>query len=171
MLTIWGIMGLYPLRATPMSEYSVHLDRNRHAYLQYRDAGKTRHFIILHQGSVECIQLTAKDFLRLRPYDKHGPEHFAQVCLNSHLPVARSARVILRGLLGQSEAADGSSERASFSGSSVSLEEICELNHWEPQKCRKFLRKLVEKPGGRWAWSPEEAEKVTLMLKECFVDG
>ena len=153
-----------------MSEYQVFFDRNRHTYLQYRDAGKTRHFITMHTGTIECIQLTAKDFLRLRKYDKHGPEHFANTCLKSHLPITRSARVILRGLLGQSEVAGAPEERASFSGTSVSLEEISQLNNWEPSKCRKFLRKLVEKPGGRWAWSPEEAEKITVMLKECFTD-
>ena len=153
-----------------MSEYQVFFDRNRHTYLQYRDAGKTRHFITMHTGTIECIQLTAKDFLRLRKYDKHGPEHFANTCLKSHLPITRSARVILRGLLGQSGAAGAPEERASFSGASVSLEEISQLNNWEPSKCRKFLRKLVEKPGGRWAWSPEEAEKITVMLKECFTD-
>lgn len=153
-----------------MSEYQVFFDRNRHIYLQYRDAGKTRHFITMHTGTIECIQLTAKDFLRLRKYDKHGPEHFANTCLKSHLPITRSARVILRGLLGQSEATGATEERASFSGTSVSLEEISQLNNWEPSKCRKFLRKLVEKPGGRWAWSPEEAEKITVMLKECFTN-
>ena len=153
-----------------MSEYQVFFDRNRHTYLQYRDAGKTRHFITMHTGTIECIQLTAKDFLRLRKYDKHGPEHFANTCLKSHLPITRSARVILRGLLGQSKAAGATEERASFSGTSVSLEEISQLNNWEPSKCRKFLRKLVEKPGGRWAWSPEEAEKITVMLKECFTN-
>lgn len=153
-----------------MSEYQVFFDRNRHTYLQYRDAGKTRHFITMHTGTIECIQLTAKDFLRLRKYDKHGPEHFANTCLKSHLPITRSARVILRGLLGQSEATGAPEERASFSGASVSLDEIAQMHNWEPSKCRKFLRKLVEKPGGRWAWSPEEAEKITVMLKECFTN-
>lgn len=153
-----------------MSEYQVYLDRNRHSYLQYRDAGKTRHFITMHTGTIECIQLTAKDYLRLRPYDKHSPEHFAELCLKSHLGITRSARVILRGLLGQSEAASSTEERASFSGTSVSLDEIAQMNNWEPSKCRKFLRKMVEKPGGRWAWSPEEAEKIAAMLKECFLD-
>lgn len=153
-----------------MSEYQVFFDRNRHTYLQYRDAGKTRHFITMHTGTIECIQLTAKDFLRLRKYDKHGPEHFANTCLKSHLPITRSARIILRGLLGQSEATGAPEERASFSGASVSLDEIAQMNNWEPSKCRKFLRKLVEKPGGRWAWSPEEAEKITVMLKECFTN-
>lgn len=153
-----------------MSEYQVFFDRNRHTYLQYRDAGKTRHFITMHTGTIECIQLTAKDFLRLRKYDKHGPEHYANTCLKSHLPITRSARVILRGLLGQSEATGAPEERASFSGASVSLDEIARMSNWEPSKCRKFLRKLVEKPGGRWAWSPEEAEKITIMLKECFTN-
>ena len=82
-----------------MSEYQVFFDRNRHIYLQYRDAGKTRHFITMHTGTIECIQLTAKDFLRLRKYDKHGPEHFANTCLKSHLPITRSARVIFAGFI------------------------------------------------------------------------
>lgn len=153
-----------------MSQYAVYLDRNRHAHLQYRDAGKTRHFITMYTGTIECVQLTAKDYLRLRPYDKHSPEHFAELCLNSHLPITRSARIILRTLLGQSEVADSTEEQASFSGTSVSLEEIAQVNNWEPSKCRKHLRKMVEKPGGRWAWSPEEAEKIAAMLKECFSD-
>lgn len=149
-----------------MSEYQVFFDRNRHTYLQYRDAGKTRHFITMHTGTIECIQLTAKDFLRLRKYDKHGPEHFANTCLKSHLPITRSARVILRGLLGQSEAAGAPEERASFSGGSVGLPEILEGLALTPMEARKFLRKTVEKPGGRWEWCPDEAIKIRGMLKE-----
>jgi len=154
-----------------MSEYAVYQDRNRHTYLQYRDAGKTRHFVTMCSGGIDCVQLTAKDYLRFKKYEKHTPEHFAEVYLKSFLSISRQARVILRGVLGYSSESEAPEERASFSGTSVSLEEIAQANNWEPSKCRKFLRKLVEKPGGRWAWSPEEADKIAGMLKECFANG
>ena len=152
-----------------MEHYGIFLDFNRHSYLQYRDAGKTRHFVTLKGGTIECVQLTAKDFMRLKKYDKRTPSQFAQTYLGSSLAISRQARVILRGILGQSEDSAPAEQQPSFSGGSVSLEEIAEANHWDPSRCRKFLRKAIEKPGGRWAWSPEEAEKVQAMLKEFFV--
>lgn len=151
-----------------MSEHPIFIDHNRHTYLQYRDAGKTRHFVTLRDGSIDCVQLSAKDYMRFKKYEKHDAQHFARVYLSSHLDISRQARVILRGILGQSEGAAAPEERASFSGGSVGLQQIAEAGGWEPSRCRKFLRKLVEKPGGRWEWSPEEAEKISAMLKECF---
>jgi len=150
-----------------VSDHQVYLDANRHTYLQYRDSGKVRHFITLRTGTIDCIQLTAKDYMRLKPYDKKDAKHFAKVYLESPLAISRQAKVILRGLLGHSEALE---EAPRFDGGTVTLEEIAEANGWDPSKSRKFLRKSVEKPGSRWAWTPEEAEKIQAMLKEYFCD-
>ena len=151
-----------------MEQYIIYLDYNRHSYLQYRDAGKTRHFVTLKGGSIDCVQLSAKDFMRLKKYEKRTPQQFAETYLSSPLAISRQAKVILRGVLGKSSETEGQQERASFSGGSVTLEEIAEANQWDPSRCRKFLRKTVEKPGGRWAWEPEEAGKIQSMLKEFF---
>ena len=153
-----------------MEECAIYLDFNRHTYLQYRDAGKTRHFVCLKNGSIECVQLQAKDFMRLKKYEKRTPQQFAETYLKSHLTITRQARVILRGILGQSGEIPADPAAASFSGGSVTLEQIAEANQWDATRCRKFLRKAVEKPGGRWAWAPEEAEKIQAMLKEYFTN-
>lgn len=151
-------------------EYRIYTDRNSYTYLQYRDSGKVRHFITLRTGTIECIQLTAKDFMRFRPYDKKTPAEFAKTYLNSFLPISRQARVILRGIIGESGEDAAASEATSFSGGTVGIQEICDANQWIPGKARKHLRKLIEKPGGRWEWSPEEAQKIEAMLKECFAN-
>lgn len=150
------------------TECLIFIDHNQHTYLQYRDSGKVRHFVTLRDGSIDCIQLHPKDYLRFKKYVKHTPEHFAEVYLSSYLAISRQARVILRGILGHSSELEAQPEATSFSGGSVGLQEICEASGWEPSKARKFLRKLIEKPGGRWEWSPEEAQKISGMLKECF---
>lgn len=151
-----------------MSEYQVYINHNRNTFLQYRDAGKTRHYVTMQDGSIDCVQLTAKDYRGLKKEKKSTPEHFAQVYLKSYLPISRSARAILRAVLGESGDIQESSGGPRSESGSVTLEEISEVNNWEPSRCRKFLRKLVEKPGGRWAWSPEEAEKITNILRECM---
>lgn len=151
-----------------MEQYTIYLDFNRHTYLQYRDAGKTRHFVTLKEGSIECVQLGAKDFMRFKKYDKRTPQQFAEIYLKSHLTISRQAKVILRGVLGYSEDEPAANAATSFSGGSVTLEEIAAVNQWDPSRCRKFLRKTIEKPGGRWAWTPEDAEKIQAMLKEFF---
>jgi hypothetical protein len=152
-----------------MSEYQVFINHNRNTFLQYRDAGKTRHYVTMMDGSIDCIQLSAKDYRGLKVEKKSTPEHFAEVYLKSHLSISRPARAILRAVLGESGDIQENPSDPRFSGS-VTLEQIAEGNNWEPSRCRKFLRKLVDKPGGRWAWPPEEAEKITNILRECMSD-
>jgi len=89
--------------------------------------------------------------------------------MDSYLDISRSARAILRGILGVTEESQPSDSGPRFTGGTVSLESICEALQLDPSKCRKHLRRLVEKPGGRWEWSSEGAEKITSLLKECFV--
>lgn len=149
---------------------SIFIDHNRHVYLQYRDAGKTRHFVTLRDGSIDCVQLNAADYMRFKKYDKHDEKHFAETFLQSHLEISRQARIVLRGVLGYSSESEPVPAAASFSGGSVGLQQICDAGGWHPGKARKFLRKLVEKPGGRWEWTPEEATKISGMLKECFAN-
>ena len=152
-------------------EYSVHLDHNRRCLLQYRDTGKVRHYIAISDGVIDCIQLSRKDFLGLKPYVKQTPEHFAEVMLKSTLPISRQSRAILRSILGLTGVPGAEPEGAGsprFSSAGVTIEEIAQENNWSPSKCRKFLRKCMEKPGGRWVFSPEEADKVVQMLKEYF---
>ena len=149
---------------------SVFVDRQRHTFLQYRDNGRTRHFVTMQDGTIECVALSPADYMRFKPVLNSTPEQFAKTYLSSYLPISRSARVVLRGILGQSEDLPAAGERASFSGGSVGIQEIALANNWDPSRCRKFLRKLVDKPGGRWEWSPEEADKITGMLKECFAN-
>ncbi len=153
-----------------MTTYLMFTDHNRHTYLQYRDNVKTRDYVAMIDGTIDCIQLAAKDYRGFKKYEKCTPEHFAQVYLNSHLAISRSARAILRGILGQSSETEDRSERASFAGESVTLEEICKDANISPQHARKFLRKAIEKPGGRWAWSPDEAAKILEMLVEWNKD-
>src|SRR5574343_1804013 len=152
-------------------EYSVHLDHNRRCLLQYRDTGKVRHYIAISDGVIDCIQLSRKDFLGLKPYVKQTPEHFAEVMLKSTLPISRQSRAILRSVLGLTGVSGAETEGAGsprFSSVGVTIEALAAENNWSPSKCRKFLRKCMEKPGGRWVFSPEEADKVVQMLKEYF---
>ena len=155
-------------------EYSVHLDHNRRCLLQYRDTGKVRHYIAISDGVIDCIQLSRKDFLGLKPYVKQTPEHFAEVMLKSTLPISRQSRAILRSILGLTGVPGAEPEGAGsprFSSAGVTIEEIAQENNWSPSKCRKFLRKCMEKPGGRWIFDPEKAQEVTTMLKEFFANG
>lgn len=148
----------------------IFLDANRYTYLQYKDNGKTRNYVSMVNGSIDCIQLHQSEFRRLKRYTRKSVEHFARVYLNSHLAISRSARAILRGILGytmDSEPQNGPLGGPRSSSGMVPLEEILE-GSWNPSMARKFLRKNVEKPGGRWAWEPEEAEVIRAMLKEFF---
>lgn len=154
-------------------EYAIFLDHNRKALLQYRDTGKARHYIGIVDGTIDCLQLTQKDFRGLKSYVKQTPEHFADTYLKSTLPISRPARAILRAVLGFQEGSDGPTENRSaprFQSLGVTIEQLAQENNWSASKCRKFLRKTMEKPGGRWVFSPEEAQKVTDMLKEFFAD-
>lgn len=148
-----------------MSDYQVMIDRNAYTYLQYRDAGKTRHFVTMRDGTIDTIQIQKGEFSQLKPLSC-TPEHFAQKYLNSYLTISRSARAILHGVLGQSESPQPVAERASFSGGTVSLAQILEGTGIELSVARKYLRKLIEKPSGRWEWPPEEAERVLSMVQE-----
>jgi len=151
-----------------MSDYKIFTDHNRHTYLQYRDNGKTRNYISMVDGTIDCIQLSKTDFIRLKPYIKSTTEHFAKTYLNSHLTISRAARAVLRGVLGDSGAENEASGDPRFSGGTVGIQEIALENNWEPSHCRRFLRKTLDKPGGRWVFSPEEAQRITEMLKEYF---
>ena len=147
---------------------SIFIDFNRHTFLQYRDNGKTRSYVSMVDGTIDCVQLSSKDFKSLKPYTKTTPEHFAQTYLNSHLTISRSARAILRGILGDSGGEIEERSGPRFSSGVVTLEEIAAANNWNPSHCRKFLRKTMDKPGGRWTFSPDDADKVREMLKEYF---
>ena len=151
------------------TEYKVWVDSSRHTYLQYRDTGKVRHFITMESGSIDQVQLKYVDYVKLKPC-KSTPEQFARVYLGSCLNISRGARAILRGILGAHTESEAPVEAARFSGGTVSLQEISEVLGKSPTECRKHLRKLVNKPGGRWVWSPEEAEKITNLLRECFIN-
>lgn len=147
----------------------VWVDRNRHTFLEYRDTGKVRHYVTMMNGSIETIQMTPTEFKQLEPC-LSTPEHFANTYLKSSLDISRSARAILSTILKGSGQSVPEPSATSFSQGSVTLEQIVQENNWDAHKARKFLRKLVNKPGGRWAWPPEEAEKIVSMLKECFAD-
>ena len=149
------------------SEYKVWVDSNRHTFLQYRDSGKVRHFVTMRDGSIDLVQLRYTEYIKFKPC-KSTPLQFAQIYLKSTLWISRSARAILRGVLGETEEKSAQPEAPSFSGGTVTLGDISQVLGKEPSACRKHLRKLVSKPGGRWAWTPEEAEKVVSMLRECF---
>ena len=146
---------------------AVFVDAARHTFLEFRDTGKVKHYISMLDGSINIIQMTPSEQKQLKPCTS-TPEHFAKTYLSSYLEISRSARAILKGILGDHAPTVENPSDTSFSGGTVSLEEISQVNNWCPSKARKHLRKLVEKPGGRWAWSPEEAEKITALLKECF---
>ena len=151
-----------------MEAYQIFIDHNRHTYLQYRNNGKTRNFVSMVEGSIDCVQLSAKEFRSFKLYTKYTPEHFAKTYLKSHLAISRSARAVLRGILGDSSQENEGAGSPRFSEGTVGIQEIALENNWEPSHCRRFLRKAMDKPGGRWNFSPEEAQRVTEMLKEYF---
>lgn len=154
-----------------MEAYKILIDHNRHTYLQYRDNGKTRNYVSMVDGTIDCVQLPVSGLKGFKVLLKTTPEHFAQTYLNSHLTISRSARAVLRGVLGFSSDSGGENEgagRSAFSAGTVGIQELAIENNWEPSHCRRFLRKTMDKPGGRWTFSPEEAQKVTNMLKEYF---
>ena len=150
-----------------MSEHKVFVDAGRHTFLEFRDTGKVKHYVSMLDGTIDIIQMTPAEQKQLKPCAS-TPEHFAKTYLNSFLEVSRSAKAILKGILGTHSDIPENPSAPRFTEGTVSLEQICEVSRWEPSRARKHLRKLVEKPGGRWAWSPEEAEKITTLLKECF---
>lgn len=152
-----------------MEQAQVYVDRNRNTYLEYRDTGKVKHFVCMLDGSIDTVQLPPKDYKSFIPRDI-TPQHFAQKYLSSLLPISRSARAILRGFLGDSDEKTEAADSTRFTSGTVSLQEICEGNNWEPSRVRKHLRKLIEKPGGRWAWSPEEAERIVTIIRECMLN-
>jgi len=147
---------------------AVFVDAARHTFLEFRDTGKVKHYVTMLNGNIDIIQLSPSEQKQLK-LTTDTPEHFAKVYMDSYLDISRSARAILRGILGVTEESQPSDSGPRFTGGTVSLEQISLDLQLDPSKCRKHLRKLVEKPGGRWEWSPEEAEKITSLLKECFV--
>ena len=148
---------------------SVYVDRSRHTFLEFRDTGKVKHFVTMLNGNIDIVQYSQSEqkSMGLKAH-KSSPEHFARVYLSSFLEISRGARAILNGIIGHSSEPIRDTGATSFSGGTVSLEEIAQGLKLDPSKCRKHLRKLVEKPGGRWAWSPEEAEKISALLQECL---
>lgn len=152
-----------------MADYQVMVDNNRHTYLFYRDVGKTKHYVSSVEGRVDIVALGRQDQRYLKPC-KGTPEHFAEVYLKSHMEISRGARAILRSVLGFPEDSPAPGEAPSFSGGTVDIASISEALGKPASKCRKFLRKLIDKPGGRWEWPPEEAEKIKSMLMECFAN-
>ena len=151
-----------------MEAYKIFIDHNRYTYLQYRDNGKTRDYVSMVEGSIDCIKLSVRDLKGFKPYTKSTPEHFAKTYLGSHLAISRAARAVLRGVLGDSSPENEGAGSPRFSEGTVGIQEIALENNWEPSHCRRFLRKAMEKPGGRWNFTPEEAQRVTEMLKEYF---
>ena len=148
----------------------VFINFNGNTFLSYRETDKVGCFVSLMSGSIETHQLTINEMRRMRltRYDKCTPEHFAKVYLSSHLPITPQARAILRPLVGLFEDSREDFGGQKFSGGTVSLHEICEIHSWDPKQVRKQLRKLMDKPGGRWEWDPDEAQKVIAMVKECL---
>ena len=151
-----------------MSEYQVFVDRQRRAYLQYRAGEKSRQYVSIQGGGIDTVSLNKSEFNELIEYTAQTPQHFAQIYLNSYMEISRAARAILVAVLGMSASSQPDAEDLKFSSGAVSLEEICEALKITPQVARKHLRKLIDKPGGRWAWEPEQAEKIKQMLIECL---
>lgn len=151
-----------------MSEYQVFVDRQRRAYLQYRAGEKSRQYVSIQGGGIDTVSLNKSEFNELIEYTAQTPQHFAQIYLNSYMEISRAARAILVAVLGMSAGSQPDAEGPKFSSGAVSLEEICEALKITPQVARKHLRKLIDKPGGRWAWEPEQAEKIKQMLIECL---
>ena len=149
-------------------EYKVFVDRNRHTYLLYRENDKTKQYVSMVSGKIDTVSLGRSEFKDLVEYTAQTPQHFAEVYLKSYMEISRAARAILAGVLGTEIAQTEEPSGSKFSSGSVGLEEICEVLKITPQVARKHLRKLVEKPGGRWEWEPEQAEKIKQMLTECI---
>lgn len=153
------------------STYQVYVDRNRHTYLMFRDNGKTRQYVSMLSGQIEIVQLSQKDFKDLILRTDTTPQQFAEVYLKSTQEISRSARAILRVVLGGLEEKSSTQEAPRFSSATVSLQEICENYRWNPSRVRKHLRKLMNKPGGRWVFTQDEAQKIINMVKECLPPG
>jgi hypothetical protein len=151
-----------------MMEYKVFIDRNRYTYLQYRDGEKTRQFVSMISGKIDTVSLGRAEFNQLIEYTAQTPQHFAEVYLKSYMEISRAARAVLAGVLGGELPLTAEPSAPSFSSGAVGLEEICEALKITPQVARKHLRKLVDKPGGRWEWEPDQAEKIKQMLTECI---
>lgn len=149
-------------------EYKVFVDRNRHTYLLYRENDKTKQYVSMSSGKIDTVSLNRSESKDLVEYTAQTPQHFAKVYLKSYMEISRAARAILAGVLGAEIAHSEESSSPKFSSGAVGLEEICEALKITPQVARKHLRKLVDKPGGRWAWEPEQAEKIKQMLVECL---
>lgn len=151
-------------------ECEVYLDFNGHSYLKYREADKVWYFVSMVEGTIETIQMTINQMreVRLRIYEKSTVENFARVYLSSYVAISNTARAILRPLAGYIQDHIGDSEPKKFSGGSVSLHEICEEKNWDPKVVRKHLRKIMDKPGGRWEWEPDEAVKIVEIISECL---
>ncbi len=151
-------------------QHEVFINFNGNTFLSYRETEKVGCFVSLMSGSIETIQLTINEMRRMKltHYDKCTPEHFAKVYLSSYLPITSQARAILRPLVGISGDSIENLGDQKFSSGTVSLQEICEIYSWDPKQVRKHLRKLMNKPGGRWEWDPDEAQKVIAMVKECL---
>lgn len=152
----------------PLPLPRVYVDRHRHTFLMFRDNEKTRQYVSMINGQIEIIQMTRREWKELIRYKDCTPEHFAMVYLKSTQDISRQARAILRGILGQSEEKLSPGETPRFSDSVVALEQICEVYGWNPSRVRKQLRKLMNKPGGRWVFPVEEVDKIVSMVKECL---
>lgn len=154
-----------------MIEYKVYLDFNGHSFLKYREMERVWYFVTMVDGTIETVHMTPQEFRRkkLKPYDKSSPEKFAQVYWNSYVPMSTTARAILRPLVGEIEDTGTPVEPHKFSSGSVSLHEICEVNKWDCKKARKYLRRTMNKPGGRWEWEADHVDKIVTILRECFL--
>lgn len=152
----------------PLPLPRVYVDRNRHTYLMFRDNEKTRQYVSMVNGQIEIIQLTRREWKELIRYKECTPEHFAEVYLKSTQDMSRQARAILKSILGQPEEKLSPTESPRFPEGSISLQQLCEVYNWNPSKVRKQLRKLMNKPGGRWNFTPDEADKIVTMVKECL---
>lgn len=152
----------------PLPLPRIYVDRNRHTYLMFRDNEKTRQYVSMVNGQIEIIQMTRREWKELIRYKDCTPEHFAAVYLKSTQDISRQARAILKGILGHPEEKLAPEGGPRFSEGSISLQQLCEVYNWNPSKVRKQLRKLMNKPGGRWNFTPDEAEKIISMVKECL---
>ena len=152
----------------PLPLPRVYVDRHRHTYLMFRDNEKTRQYVSMINGQIEIIQLTRREWKELIRYKECTPEHFAEVYLKSTQDMSRQARAILKGILGQPEDKLSPTESPRFTSGVVGLGDICAAQGWNPSKVRKQLRKLMNKPGGRWNFTPDEADKIVTMVKECL---
>lgn len=148
-----------------MSDYQVMVDRHRHTFLRYRDNGKSQHFVTMIDGTIDTVQMPRNEYSQLKPHSC-SPLHFAEKYLGSFLTISRSARAILGGILGETPAPEPVARPASFTSATVSLAQILEGTGIEVGVARKHLRKLVDKPGGRWEWPQEEAPRILSLIQE-----